>query len=102
MSEFVTVAALANCRPGELLGVKIGKARVLLANVDGVIYAVDERCSHEDAPLSKGCLHGHVVKCSLHGGRFDVVTGAALEEPATVALKTYTVRVVGEEIQVLL
>jgi 3-phenylpropionate/trans-cinnamate dioxygenase ferredoxin component len=102
MSEFITVATLTQCRTGELFCVKVANTRILLANVDGVIYAIDEMCSHEDAPLSKGCLQGTWVKCSLHGSRFDVKTGSPLEEPATTPLKTYPVRLQGENIQVWL
>jgi 3-phenylpropionate/trans-cinnamate dioxygenase ferredoxin subunit len=78
--------------------VAIGPRRVLLANVGGQFYAVDDTCTHEDASLSRGVLHGDRVKCPLHGSRFNVRTGEVMEEPATVSLATYPVRVEGGEV----
>jgi nitrite reductase/ring-hydroxylating ferredoxin subunit len=53
---------------------------------------VDDTCTHEEASLSSGVLRGGLVKCPLHGSRFDVRTGEALEEPAQENLRTYPVR----------
>ena len=72
--------------------------RILLANVDGRICAVDDTCTHEDASLSTGVLKGELVKCPLHGSRFNVCTGKALEEPAEESLRTYPVRLEGARI----
>ena len=67
--------------------------RILVCNVDGEFYAVDDRCTHEDSSLYLGCLKGERIHCSLHGGEFSVKTGAALAEPAEIALQTYPVRI---------
>ena len=75
---------------------------ILIANVDGNYYAVDDTCSHEDASLSTGSLRGELVKCPLHGSRFSVRTGKAMEEPACDDLRTYAVRVEGDDILVAL
>ena len=40
------------------------------------------------------------IECPLHAGRFDVKTGKATAPPCTDDLKTYPVRVVGDEIQI--
>jgi len=72
--------------------------RILLANVGGRICAVDDTCTHEDASLSTGVLKGELVKCPLHGSRFNVCTGKALEEPAEESLRTYPVRLEGARI----
>jgi nitrite reductase/ring-hydroxylating ferredoxin subunit len=78
--------------------VEIGGRRILLANVDGRFYATADTCTHEDASLSAGSLRGEIVKCPLHGSRFNVCTGQVMEEPAAENLKTYPVRVEGESI----
>ena len=66
--------------------------KILLANVNGQYYAADDTCTHEDASLATGSLKGEFVKCPLHGSRFNVCTGAVLDEPAEENLKTYPVR----------
>ncbi len=67
--------------------------RLLLANVEGQFFLVQEMCSHEDVSLYLGCLQGKTLKCSLHGSRFDLSTGQPLDEPADEPLQIYPVRV---------
>jgi 3-phenylpropionate/trans-cinnamate dioxygenase ferredoxin subunit len=92
-NDFVKVAAVGDLAPGRMKRVQIGGRCILLANVNGRFYAVADTCTHEDASLSSGSLRGEFVKCPLHGSRFNVCTGQAMEEPAQEDLKTYPVRV---------
>jgi 3-phenylpropionate/trans-cinnamate dioxygenase ferredoxin subunit len=64
------------------------------------IYAVEDRCSHDDSPLGESSLEGRVVTCPRHGAQFDVTTGAVLKMPAPVGLGTYRVRVADGWIEV--
>lgn len=99
---FVKVGSLGALAPGKMTRVQVGGRRILLANVNGRLYAADDTCTHEDASLSAGSLRGELVKCPLHGSRFNVCTGQVMEEPAQENLKTYPVRVDGESILVAL
>lgn len=72
--------------------------RVLVCNVAGEFYAVDDMCTHEDASLYLGCLKGDQVQCSLHGGMFNVRTGEATVDPAEIALNTYPVSIAEQRI----
>lgn len=74
------------------------RAPILLANVDGKVYAVDDTCTHEDSSLSLGCLRNDKVKCTLHGSWFSVITGEPSEEPADEPLHTYNVEIRNQEI----
>ena len=98
--EFVEVGRAGELRPGTMKRVDLRGRRILLANVQGRICAADDTCTHEDASLSTGVLKGELVKCPLHGSRFNVCTGKALEEPAEADLRTYPVRQEGERILV--
>jgi 3-phenylpropionate/trans-cinnamate dioxygenase ferredoxin subunit len=82
--------------------IDVNGQRILLANIDGRFYATADTCTHEDASLSTGSLKGELVKCPLHGSRFNVRTGEALEEPAEENLRTYAVRVEGGSILIRL
>jgi 3-phenylpropionate/trans-cinnamate dioxygenase ferredoxin component len=73
--------------------VVVDRERVLLANVDGVFYALRDACGHRQAPLSKGTLAGHVVECPLHYATFDVRTGKLVRGPASADVPTYEVEV---------
>ena len=90
---YVVVGRLDEISPGMTKRVVVNGNPVLLANVDGTVYAVDDLCTHEDSSLSLGCLKGELVSCTLHGSRFSVITGEPQEEPATEALRTWAVRV---------
>jgi nitrite reductase/ring-hydroxylating ferredoxin subunit len=69
---------------------------VAVFNVAGRLCATQARCTHRQAPLSKGTLAGATVTCPLHGAQFDVCTGAVLRGPARQPLLTYVVIVEGE------
>lgn len=98
MEEFVEVAEAGDLRSGTMRRVDVRGRRILLANVEGRYCAVADTCTHEDASLSAGVLRGELVKCPLHGSRFNVCTGKALEEPAEENLRTYPVRLEGGRI----
>lgn len=101
MSEsYIKAAALGDVMPGKMKCVTVGNRRVLLANAGGRVYAADEMCTHEEASLCLGSLKGELLKCPLHGSRFDLRTGAVLDEPAEMPLRIYEVKVDGQDIYV--
>jgi nitrite reductase/ring-hydroxylating ferredoxin subunit len=102
MPEWVRVAGLDECPPGNLLSVEVRGHRVVLANVDGDIHALQDECSHEDYPLSDGELELTELECIYHGATFDVRTGRALRLPAVKPVRTFQVDLRGSEIFVLL
>ncbi len=93
MSNWVRVAAVSDCPVGILKATMVDGEPVLLANVEGSICALEDRCSHEDYPLSDGELDGTDVVCPYHGARFDACTGARKTLPAVRPVKSYPVEV---------
>src|SRR5918996_1514250 len=79
--QFADVADVNGVPEGKMKHVGVGKEELLLANSDGKVYALCDRCSHMNAPLSMGTLNGKVVTCTMHGARFDVTTGKKVAEP---------------------
>jgi nitrite reductase/ring-hydroxylating ferredoxin subunit len=77
-------------RIGRADEVPVGGGRVLEAagrslavfNVGGAFYAIDNECSHRGGPLGEGDLEGTVVLCPWHAWRWDVTTGANVNNPA--------------------
>jgi nitrite reductase/ring-hydroxylating ferredoxin subunit len=74
------VAKLSDVPEGTLKHVEIENKEILLVNVGGKIYAMDDRCGHMNASLSMGTLEGDSVECALHHARFDVKTGEKMRE----------------------
>lgn len=66
----------------------------------GEFYATDDTCTHAQASLTEGGLEGYACVCPRHGGRFDVRTGAVRALPAVKPLRTYPVRVEGNDVWV--
>jgi 3-phenylpropionate/trans-cinnamate dioxygenase ferredoxin subunit len=80
-----------------------GRARIVhdgwlsigVYNLAGELYAVEDRCSHDDGPLAEGELEADegVAVCPRHGARIDIRTGRALTLPAVESVRTFPVRV---------
>ncbi len=90
---FVPVTRTSELSPGAMTWVAIDRERVLIANVDGTFYALQDACGHRGASLARGTLVGHVVECPLHFACFDVRTGKLLSGPTAADIPVYQVRV---------
>jgi nitrite reductase (NADH) small subunit len=66
---------------------------------EGTYYAIDDACPHKGVPLCDGILHEETVICTWHGWCFRLADGQRLDAPGW-RIGTYSVRVVGDEIQV--
>jgi len=98
----VRVAGISEVRPGEVVRVEVDGIALCLAHVIGEgIFAIGDRCTHEDIELSEGDLDGGEIECPAHGSRFDVRTGAVCGLPATVPATTYPVEVDGDDVCVV-
>ena len=93
MAEWTKVATLEDCPPGSLHKVMVGSDPVVLANLNGSVYAVLDRCTHENLPLSDGELEGDILVCPYHGARYDVTSGAARGLPAVKPVTSFPVEI---------
>jgi 3-phenylpropionate/trans-cinnamate dioxygenase ferredoxin subunit len=64
-------------------------------NCAGTLYALEDRCSHDDGPLCEGDWEPEacMVVCPRHGSRFDIQTGIPMTLPAFEAVRTFPVEV---------
>ena len=79
--KFIDASDTKDVPPGKMKHVEAEEKEILLANTDGKVYALCDRCNHMNAPLSMGTLNGKVITCPMHGARFDVTTGKKVGEP---------------------
>lgn len=91
--RFIRVGMATEVPAGSSKTFPIGNRSILVANVDGKYYAVDDRCSHDDGPLGEGTLVGCEVECPRHGARFDLATGEATCLPAVGPILVYSIDV---------
>ena len=91
----VEVCPLDELPPGSMKLVPAGSITVGVFNCGGNIYAIEDRCSHDDGPLAEGDWDRETctVICPRHGSHFDLATGRPLSLPAYVPVETFPVRV---------
>jgi 3-phenylpropionate/trans-cinnamate dioxygenase ferredoxin subunit len=97
----VKVARTSDIPDGEARRFEVDGREIAVANCgDGVLHAVDDICSHALSHLSEGevdCDFG-TIECPKHGSTFDLETGRPRSLPATMPVKTYPVKVEGDDI----
>ncbi len=98
LSKWIKACSLDQVSKGELFGFDYKDKRILLANLDGKIYASDLICTHAEADLSTGFLTEEGVRCPLHLSVFDLKSGEPQNPPAVDSLKIYNVKVDDNEV----
>ena len=101
MAEFVRVAAIADVSAGAWYCGGGERNDAGLFNVEGTIHAINNTCCHRDGPLGEGELEGNIVTCPWHGWRYNVTTGACMNNPSA-KVEAYQVKIEGSDVKVLL
>ncbi len=100
MAEGAAVAHATAIELGTTQRVVVEGVAILLCNVDGTLYAIQDVCTHDGAPLDQGELDGRRITCPRHGAVFDVITGAVLALPAVLPVRTFALEVKGGEVYI--
>jgi nitrite reductase/ring-hydroxylating ferredoxin subunit len=101
MAQFVKVGSRAefeDLEAGKL--VEAGGQSIAVFNVGGDYYAIENTCPHRGGPLAEGMMAGEEVICPWHGSRFNVKTGSVLTPPARQGVKSFPVRISGDDVEV--
>ena len=96
------IAALADAlRAKPWLSVEVGGSPVVIAAADGQWYAVADSCTHAGCPFSEAAdLEDGTIICNCHGSEFELATGEVLRGPADRPVRTYPVRVTGDQLEI--
>lgn len=98
--SYVRVAKVADLVDGSGVAVEVAGKSILLCRTRGRVFAVSNQCSHAGEKLERGCVRNGWVSCPLHGARFDLQTGRAMNPPAVRPIATYPTRISDEWIEV--
>ena len=101
-SEFTRFCKLSEVPAGSKKAAKINDTWVLVCHTNNRLFAVSNICSHQFRPLMNGRMRNCTISCPVHGAKFNLETGEALDLPATKPIPTYELRVVDEWIEVRL
>ena len=100
MSKWIEVFPASDLKPGRHTLVDLAEVELLLVNIDGELFAIENVCSHDGGELSDGKINGNEITCPRHFARFNVKTGAVLCPPAFEDINTYAVRIVDGAVQI--
>ncbi|MDE0713704.1 MAG: non-heme iron oxygenase ferredoxin subunit, partial [Gammaproteobacteria bacterium] len=75
-------------------------AVMVLVNLDGEFYAIEDICTHDGSDISSGCVVDGSIECPRHGARFDIRTGEVTAPPAYEPVDVFPVRVQDGVVQV--
>jgi nitrite reductase/ring-hydroxylating ferredoxin subunit len=74
---------------GEVRKVESEGLAFAVFNLDGTFYVTDDACTHGPGSLSEGFIDGDCVECNFHQGVFNIRTGAVVQPPCVVPVRTY-------------
>ncbi len=91
--ETITVCPLSELPPGAMRLVEWEDLEIGVFNCAGTVYAIEDRCSHDNGPLVEGTIDQDLctIECPRHGSLFDLKTGQPKTLPAYVAVDTFDV-----------
>lgn len=93
MSRFVSAFKADTLIDGRMRRVDLEGEAIVVIRAGDTFYALQDRCTHEEFPLSDGWVDNGCVFCPLHGASYDLESGAALTPPAYENVRTFPVRV---------
>jgi len=100
MAKTVKIAQTSELSPGTGKVVQAEGRSIALFNVEGTFYAIDNTCTHRGGPLGEGELKGDTVECPWHSAHFNVKTGAVTGPPAPTGVRSFPVKVEGNDVLV--
>ncbi len=98
--EFYEVSDVSELPPGERLYLELDDKPIIIFNVEGEFFAIDDECTHDNGPLGEGQLEDHHIICPRHGARFDIRNGKVLSLPAVKDVGAYPIRVTDGKIEI--
>jgi 3-phenylpropionate/trans-cinnamate dioxygenase ferredoxin subunit len=101
VSQIIEVCPVDELQPGQRRLVEWEDLEIGVFNCGGNLYAIEDRCSHDDGPLAEGEFDegACTVECPRHGSLFDLKTGKPMTLPAYVPVDTFPVIIEDETIK---
>jgi 3-phenylpropionate/trans-cinnamate dioxygenase ferredoxin component len=95
MADLIDICPVDDLPPGAMRLVTWEDLEIGVINCAGNLYAIEDRCSHDDGELVYGELDQSdcTVECPRHGSKFDLKTGKPLTLPAYEPVETFPVTV---------
>jgi 3-phenylpropionate/trans-cinnamate dioxygenase ferredoxin subunit len=91
----ISVCPASELQAGQMRLVEHEGRKIGVFNCEGTLYAIEDRCSHDDGPLAEGQFDQSTctVECPRHGSLFDLSTGRPKTLPAFAPVQTFAATV---------
>ena len=101
MPQIIDVCPISELPPGDKRLVEWEDLEIGVFNCGGTVYAIEDRCSHDNGPLVEGEFDEQTctVECPRHGSLFDITTGKPKTLPAYVPVDTFPVIIEDDKIK---
>jgi len=103
--RFFKIGKISDVKDGTMKKFEVEGKDMLVSNIGGKYYAINNKCTHRNGDLSQGKLEGSIVTCPKHGSKFDVTTGNVISGPKIPLIKLkinneekYEIKIDGENI----
>ena len=100
MNDWTDVGALDDLDDEDVMRFDHHGKTYAIYRYDERVYASDGLCTHEKIHLADGLVMEHVIECPKHNGQFDYRTGEAMRAPVCVNLRTFPVKVDGDDVYI--
>jgi len=85
--------------PGQMKKVSVDGNEIIVINIDGNCFAVDDTCTHAGGSLSEGKLDGSTITCDWHGAQFECRSGKLIKFPGEIDdLRSYDIVIESDNI----
>ena len=85
----IRLCSTADVPRGGVIKVETNGLAVAVFNLEGEYYVTDDACTHGPGSMSEGFVDGDCIECNFHQGVFNIKTGAVVQPPCMIPLKTY-------------
>lgn len=99
-NHFVKVADTSQIEEGHNKIIFFRNKEIVIFNIQGESYALENLCPHRGGPLSEGEIYKGIVTCPWHGARFDLKTGTGIKGPHRHNVGSYRIKVEGTAIKI--
>ena len=100
MGQFLKAAKAVDVTSGKLQSVELAGKRIALFSLGGQIYAIGDLCTPAGGRLAEAMMDGATSESPLNASRFDFNAGTVTNEPSTITVERYNVRVNGDDVEI--
>lgn len=98
--KFYSARSVDDIPEGKRIFIEVKDFLIVILNIEGKFYAIEDMCTHDYCSLGDGELEGYEIVCLCHGARFDVRDGKVLSMPAVKDVASFPLRITDGNLEI--